>query len=279
MMSAGGRLWNGLTAILVLLGSCLPAWAHHTSQHEPELLRQVGIEQRLDTLVPLDLMFQDETGQDVRLGDYMQGKPVILTLAYYDCPRLCPLVLTGLVKAMRVLPLRLGQDFKVLTVSIDPRDTPEKAMAAKRDYLRRYGHPEAADGWHFLTGRQAAIARLAERVGFRYTYDAEQAQYAHASGLMVLTPAGKLARYFYGLEVAPRDLRLGLVEAAQHRIGTPIDQLLLLCYHYDPRTGQYGLLIMPVIRVAGLVTVLGLGMGIGFMHRHNRHHKKRVGTA
>jgi protein SCO1/2 len=257
-----------LLFLVVLLTQ--PAWGH---QGRPPLLRDVGLDQRLNQQMPLALTFRDEAGDVVQLGKYFTGKPVILVLSYYQCPRLCPMVLDGLVRSLRTLTLTVGKEFQVLTVSIDARDTPADATAKKSQYLRQYGRAEAADGWHFLTGEPEAIEPLARAVGFRYAYDAEHDQFAHAAGIIVLTPAGKLARYFYGIEYAPRDLRLSLVEASANKIGSPIDQLLLFCFHYDPATGKYGLVIMNVLRLAGLVTVLGLGAGIGIMFWRDRRQK------
>ena len=256
-------------ALDICAGPLPIAWGHHNAQHTPVMLQGIDLEQRLGTQVPLDIRLRDSTGRQVQLGAYFRDKPVILSLAYYSCDNLCPLSLDGLVKAMRVLPLVLGKDFTVVTVSIDPRDTPELAAATKQRYVRRYARAGDGEGWHFLTGDAEATRRLAQAVGFRYTYDPAQEQYAHASGIMVLTPAGVTARYFYGIEYAPRDLRFGLVEAAAHTIGTPIDRLLLFCYHYDPRTGQYGLIVMPILRLAALLTVLGLGTGVGLMLRRD----------
>jgi protein SCO1 len=254
---------------LSLLFLPLLTWGHHPAEHTPDLLQQVSFAQRLHARMPLDVMLRDATGNVVQLGDYFGTRPVILTLAYYNCPNLCPLVLSGLVRTMRALSFTAGQEFTVLTVSIDPRETPAHAAVQQAQYRKRYGR-EAADGWHFLTGDADAIQRLTEAVGFRYRHDASQDQFAHASGFIVLTPEGVLARYFYGLEVAPRDLRLGLVEAAAHRIGSPIDQLLLYCYHYDPQTGKYGLIIMRVLRLAGLATVVSLGAFMGLMLRREQ---------
>jgi protein SCO1/2 len=245
------------------------AHAHHTAEHPPDLLRQVAFDQRLHTPVPLDVRLRDATGNSVRLGDYFGTRPVILTLAYYNCPNLCPLVLSGLVRTMRALSFTAGREFTVLTVSIDPSETPAQAAAQQTQYRRWYGR-QAGSGWHFLTGDQEAIGRLSEAVGFRYTFDATQQQFVHASGLVVLTTQGVIARYFYGLEFAPRDVRLGLIEAAANRIGSPIDQLLLYCYHYDPQTGTYGLVIMRVLRLAGLLTVGSLVAFMGLMFRRER---------
>jgi len=267
----------GYGLLLLLHVMILPVWGHHNTQHVPEILQKVGLDQQLNAQIPLDLPFHDAAGKSVQLGDYFQDKPVILILAYFDCPNLCPLVLDGLVKAMRVVRLELGKDFDVMTVSINPRDTPELATKAKEGYLNRYRGAHAAAGWHFLTGEQEAIARLAQTVGFRYTYDPQQKQYAHASGIMVLTPQGRVSRYFYGVEFSPRDLRLGLVEASRHTIGSPIDQLILMCYHYDPMTGQYSFIILPSIRLAGLLTVAGLAMFMGVMIRRDRRRKTEVG--
>ena len=267
-----------LLSVLLLLSwlLCLLASPAETHEVQPALLRNVGFEQRLDAQLPLALEFRDETGKAVQLREYFSTKPVILILDYYQCPRLCPLVLDGLLASLRMLPLTVGEQFDVLTVSIDPRDTPAVAAAKQVHYLGRYGRPGAAGGWHFLTGEPEAIQRLASAVGFQYTYDAAQNQFAHAAGIMIVTPQGTLARYFYGINYAPRELRLGLVEAAANTIGSPVDQLLLLCYHYDPSTGTYGLAILNVIRLAGLVTVLGLGLFMGVMFRRDRHQRARL---
>ena len=256
---------------------CLLSSTAGAHEARPALLRDVGLEQRLDAQIPLALAFRDEAGTVVQLGEYFGARPVILILDYYQCPRLCPLVLDALLVSLRILPLTVGKQFGVLIVSIDARDTPTVAAAKKAQYLERYGRPDTADGWHFLTGEPEAIQRLATTVGFRYTYDAATDQFAHAAGIMIVTPQGKLARYFYGIAYAPRELRLGLVEAAANHIGSPIDQLLLFCYHYDPLTGKYGLAIMNVIRLAGLVTVMGLGVFMGVMFRRDR--RQRAGPA
>jgi protein SCO1/2 len=239
------------------------------------LLQDVGLDQHLHEQIPLDLLFQDETGTSVRLGSYFSTKPVILTLVYYDCPNLCTFVLNGLLRTLRALSFTVGEQFNIVTVSINPDNTPASAGAKKAQYIRGYGRPGAAAGWHFLTGDATAIQHLARAVGFRYTYDAEHHQFAHASGIMILTPQGTLARYFYGVEFAPRDVRLGLVEAAANRIGSAVDQLLLFCYHYDPQSGTYSLAILNTIRVAGLTTVLLLGLFMGVMFRRDRRQKSR----
>jgi protein SCO1/2 len=236
----------------------------------PPALRDVGIDQRLNEQVPLDLVFRDEAGQAVPLRTYFDGPPVILVLAYYKCPRLCNLVLGGLGKSLRGLSFTLGEQFRVVTVSFDPRETPLLAAAKKAAYLEQYGRPGAAAGWHFLTGDQAAIKQLAQAVGFRYTYDARLDQYAHASGIMVLTPQGKIARYFYGVDYPSRDLRLGLVEASANRIGSAVDQVLLFCYAYDAATGKYTAAVRNLVRLGGAVTVVAVGTFLVLMWRRER---------
>ncbi len=249
---------NALGVLFVAAALGCAAVRAQGTEGRPDVLKDVGFDQRLDEQVPLDLTFRDENGQAVALGTYFGTKPVILVLAYYECPMLCTLVLNGLTGALKALPFDIGREFEVVTVSINPADTPALASAKKANYLARYGRLGADAGWHFLTGEADAIARLARAVGFRYTYVPEQKQFAHAAGIMVVTPQGKLARYFYGIEFSPRDLRLGLVEAAAGRIGTPVDQILLFCFHYDPVTGSYSALAMNSVRVAGAITVVAL---------------------
>jgi protein SCO1/2 len=233
----------------------------------PRALREVGIEQRLNEQLPLDAEFRDESGRTVRLGEYFTNRPAILVLAYYDCPMLCTQVLNGVVGSLKAVPFEAGKDFAVVVVSFDPRETPALAAAKKEEYMRRYNRAGAGAGWHFLTGDEANIKRLTEAVGFKYHYDEATKQFAHASGIMVATPQGKLSHYFYGIEYAPKDLRLSLVEASANRIGSPVDQLLLYCYHYDPTTGKYGLIIMNVARVAGALTVVGILALLIFLRR------------
>ncbi len=237
------------------------------SQTKPAILDQVGITQRLNRQVPLDLVFRDESGKNVRLGDYFGQKPVILALVYYECPMLCTEVLNGLTSALSVLKFDVGKEFNVVVVSFDPRETPELAAAKKRVYLNRYGRPGAEQGWHFLTGDPASIDALTQAVGFRYAWDATAQQFAHATGIEVLTPTGRLAQYYYGVEYSPRDLRFGLIQASQNKIGTLVDQVLLYCYHYDPATGKYGPLVMNIIHVAGAITVVVLGVFLIVMFR------------
>ncbi|HVZ40091.1 MAG TPA: SCO family protein [Candidatus Kapabacteria bacterium] len=220
-----------------------------------EVVNRVGIDQRLNGQVPLDLQFTDETGRKVQLSEYVNTKPVVLVLAYYQCPMLCSEVLNGLVKSMRVLNFDAGKEFNVLTVSINPKETPQLAAEKKANYIRNYGRPGTENGWHFLTGEQSQIDALCNAAGFRYVYDPNTEQYAHAGGIMVLTPTGRLSRYLLGVEFSPNDLKFSLMEASANKIGTPVDQLLLLCYHYDPTTGKYGFAIMTVLRIAGILTV------------------------
>jgi protein SCO1/2 len=227
----------------------------------PKALSDVRIEQKLDQQLPLDLVFRDESGQQVKLGQYFGKKPVVLAFVYYDCPMLCTQVLNGMVTSFRVLPFQVGNEFDVVTVSFDPRETNTLAAAKKKvyvNYLPENMRANANKGWHFLTGDQANITQLTDAAGFHYRWDEETKQFAHASAIMVTTPQGKLSRYFYGIEYAPRDLRLGLIESSANKIGSRVDQLLLYCYHYDPATGKYGAAIMRVMRVAGVLTVLGI---------------------
>jgi protein SCO1/2 len=225
----------------------------------PPGLKNVGIEQHLDEQIPADLAFRDETGAAVRLGDYFGRKPMILNLVYYQCPMLCGEVLAGLESALRVLKFDVGKEFEVLTVSFDPHETPEMATKKKAEFLKRYGRAGAAEGWHFLTGPQESVDALTRAAGFQYQYDPRTGQFAHATAIMVLTPEGKIAQYYYGVEFAPKDLRLGLIQASQNKIGTLADQVLLYCYHYDPATGKYGAVVARVLQLSAGATMLVLG--------------------
>jgi protein SCO1/2 len=237
---------------------------------QPEALRGVGIDQRLQEQVPLDLVFRDELGADVTLGSLFRGKPVILSLVYYECPMLCTLVLNGLLSTMKALPFSAGEEFDVITVSFNPADTPELAAKKKATYLSEYRRQGAEHAWHFLTGDAASIKRLADAVGFRYRYDPERKEFAHAAGLTVLTPKGVIARYFFGVEFAPRDVKFGLMEAAENRIGSPIDQLILLCFHYDASTGRYSSIVLGGMRIAAVATVVALAAFILWAIRRER---------
>ena len=244
----------------------------------PAALRGVEIRQRLNERVPLDLPFRDEAGRAVRLGDFFGKRPVVLALVYYECPMLCTQVLNGLASALGAISFDAGREFDVVTVSFDPRETPRLAADKKRTYLARYRRPGAAEGWHFLTGDAPAIAALTEAVGFRYRFDPATGQFAHGSAVFVLTPGGTLSRYLYGIEYPPRDLRLAIVESAAGRIGTPVDQVLLYCFHYDPTTGRYGAVAMNIIRLGGIVTVAALSLFLIASWRRERRGRRPVGT-
>src|SRR5215470_15225154 len=224
----------------------------------PPVLKDVGIDQLLNNQVPLDLEFHDENGRAVKLAEYFKDKPVVLSLVYYNCPQLCTQVLTGLLGTLKTLPMTPGKEFVNLTVSFDPRETPQLAAAKKAEYLSRYNRPGAEAGWHFLTGDEAAIRALTKAVGFRYVWDPVSKQYAHASGIMVLTPQGRVSRYFYGIEYAPRDLRFGVIDASAGKIGSLADQVILYCYMYDPDRGTYSLVIMRLLRIFAIFTLTTL---------------------
>ncbi|HKS27546.1 MAG TPA: SCO family protein [Pyrinomonadaceae bacterium] len=245
----------------------------------PAPLRQVGIDQRLNNQVPLDLVFTDESGQEVRLGQYFGKKPVVLSLVYYDCPMLCTQVLNGLTGSLKALKFDVGRDFEVVTVSFDPREKADLAKQKKDAYLARYGREGAGAGWHFLTGSESSIQALTDSVGFHFAWDEETKQFAHASGIMILTPEGKVSRYFYGIEYAPRDMQLGLVEASNNKIGSPVDQILLYCFHYDPQTGKYGFAIMNAIRILGFATFFGLALLIFVLKRREAGRQRALREA
>jgi protein SCO1/2 len=233
----------------------------------PPGLKNVGIQQNLNQQIPADLMFTDDLGRSVRLGDYFGKRPMILNLVYYNCPMLCGEVLSGLESSLRMMKFDVGKEFDVLTVSFDPRETPEMAAAKKAEFLKRYKRSGAEQGWHFLVGKQDAIDALTRAAGFQYEYDEQTKQFAHASAIMILTPEGKIAQYYYGIEYPPKDLRLGLVEAGQGKIGNVVDQLLLYCYHYDPEKGKYSAIVMRIVRLAGVATMLFLGILIFWLVR------------
>ncbi|MBZ5504746.1 MAG: SCO family protein [Acidobacteriia bacterium] len=271
-MKYSSTIRNAFVAILLAACASVAAWSQaapklqpgdSVSNQKPSILDQVGLDQRLNQQVPLNLAFNDENGQAVQLQQYFGSKPVILMLVYYQCPMLCTQVLNGFTGAMNgIVRFNIGREFNVITVSIDPRDTPQDAAAAKKKYIQRYRRAGVAEGWHFLTGKKDQIDALAQAVGFRYAWDPEIQQYAHASGIMLLTPSGLVAQYYYGIEYAPRDIQLGLIEASKGKIGTIVDQVLLYCYHYDPRQGKYGAAIFNILRLSALATVMALG---GFM--------------
>jgi len=242
------------------------------------IFNEVGIDQQLGKAIPLDLTFRDESGATVKLGDYFHDKPVVLSLVYYNCPMLCKMTLNGMVECFLSMKFLVDQDFDVVTVSFDPREGPADATEARQTYLTRYGHKDAANGWHFLTGDENSIKKLTEAVGFHYVYDAKLKQYAHATGLMVLTPEGTLSRYFYGVDYPPRDMQFALIDASHHEVGSAVDKLLLLCYCYDPTTGKYGFIISNVLRVFATLTILIVGGGIFLLLRKERKDKLLAST-
>jgi protein SCO1/2 len=264
----------GLTAALSLV-SGLPTSATAEAVL-PKVLQDVGFDQRLDAQVPLDLTFNDEQGNTVPLRKYIHDKPVILVLAYYQCPRLCNVVLNALVQGLLEISFDAGREFDVVVVSFDPRETPDVARSKKQSYLARYGRSGADGGWHFLTGKEESIAPLARSVGFRYRFDPATQQFAHASGLVLLTPSGRVSRYFYDVRYSGRDLRLGLVEASNNKIGTPVDQFLLFCFHYDVTAGKYSARIMVIVRLLGVATIFGIGLFVVWL---NRTAQRRTGGA
>jgi protein SCO1 len=236
-----------------------PDDAGDPAKAKPGLLQQVGIDQHLNQQVPLHLVFNDESGREVPLGEFFGKRPVILAMVYYECPMLCTQVLNGLVSALGVINFDVGREFDVIAVSINPKETPGLAAQKKQVYLDRYKRPQSAAGWHFLTGKEENIKQLAAAVGFRYAFDPAIQQYAHGAGVELLTPKGVISKYFYGIEFSARDIRFGVIEASDEHIGTPIDDVLLLCYHYDPSTGKYGTAVIDAIRIGAVATMLGLG--------------------
>ena len=240
------------------------------------ILKEVGIDQKIGQQLPLDLTFRDETGRDVRLGEYFHGKPVVMALAYYECPMLCTQVLNGVTGALKTLSLDAGKDFEVVIVSIDPKDNYRLAANKKLTYVQHYGRPQTAGGWHFLTGTEASIKPLADALGFRYAYDSNLKQYAHGAAMYVATPQGVVSRYLLGIDFAPRDVRLALVEASNNVLGTVTDKVLLLCYHYDPATGKYGAATINAVRVGFIATVTGFLAFLFVSLRHERAEAQRA---
>jgi protein SCO1/2 len=264
---------------LARAGDFAPPEAPTSPSTQPAVLNDVGIDQKLGVQVPTDLVFRDETGREVKLGDYFgkSHRPIILTLVYYKCPMLCTMVLNELVRTMNGMStLSAGKDFDVLSVSFDPKDTPELAAGKRKQYLHEYGKRGEMGGWHFLTGEPDSIKKLTEAVGFRYTWDPKYRQYVHASGLMILTPDGHVARYFYGLDYAVKDVRLSLVEASDNKVGTPVEQIMLYCFHYDPSTGKYSLAITNLLKVAATITLLALGGFIWVNVRRERMQQRKT---
>lgn len=268
----------------LLVFGAVPAHAQYANPPErstasiarPGLLGKVGIDQKIGQQLPLDLIFRDENGTAVKLGQFFGSRPVVLALAYYDCPMLCTQVLTGMTGALKTLSFDAGTDFDVVVVSIDPKDHFRLAANKKATYVEHYGRPATAGGWHFLTGTDASIKPLAEAIGFRYAYDANLKQYAHGAAIYVATPKGVIARYLLGIDFAPRDLRLALVEASNNRLGSVTDTVLLLCYHYDPAAGKYGVAILNAVRVGFIGTVTGFLAFLFVSLRHERNKARRA---
>jgi len=246
------------------------------SNTRPPYLENVGIDQHLDSQIPPNLTFTDDAGRSVMVGEYFGRKPLILNLVYFHCTMLCGEELAGLTSAMKLVKFDLGKEFEVVTVSFDPRETPAMAAAKKKDFLERYGRPGTAGGWHFLTGSADSIDALAKAVGFKYQYDPKTNQYAHATAIMILTPQGHISRYLYGVDFPPKDLRLGLVEASQQKIGNPVDQVLLYCYHYDPATGKYGAVVGNILKLGGGITIILLAGLLLILFRLDKAASRRI---
>ena len=240
----------------------------------PEILKHVGIEQNIGVSLPLDLEFNDETGTPVSLGSYFGDKPVILTLVYYDCPMLCTEVLNGLNRSLAPLNYSIGEEFKVVTVSFDPRESPTLASQKKAVYTQRYGRPGTGEGWHFLTGEAAAIDALTESVGFNYVYDETEGQFVHGSAIMIISPKGTVSHYFFGIEYPSEDIRLAIIESSEEKLGNVFDQIMLYCFNYDPEQGRYGVAIMNAMRLAGLVTLLAMGSFMVVMFKRDRRRRR-----
>ena len=242
-----------------------------SSNIAPPQLKDVTFRQKLNDTLPLDAMFKDENGNPVALGTYFGHRPVVLAFVYYSCPMLCTQVMNGISSALKVLPFKAGEDFDVVLVSFDPRDTPAIAAGKKQAHLQYWSVETTASAWHFLTGDEATIKRVTAAAGFNYRWDEPTAQFAHVSGVLVVNPDGKLSRYFYGVEYSPKDLRLALVESGQGHVGSAVDELLLYCYHYDPSSGKYGVVVMNLIRLGGVLTMLAMGSFILLNRRRDAH--------
>lgn len=270
------RAAQWLPAVLLLM-TASAATAHEQTDFLPDqILKKVGFDQKLNEQVPLDLQFRDETGKSIQLQQYFGSKPVMLVPLYYKCGMLCPEEMNILIDSLKELKFSAGHQFEIVVLSIDPRETPRDAALTKTDWVKRYGRKGTDAGWHLLTGEESAIERLTQAIGFKYVYDTRTRQYAHPDGLLLLTPRGKIARYFYSLNYPPRDLRFGLIEASENRIGSPLDVLWLSCYHYNPLTGRYSVGIMEMVRLGAVVTLLGLIAMVGGMGLRERARRDRT---
>jgi protein SCO1/2 len=258
-----------LKTVLVLLSTAWAFAANAQSLTEEQLLN-IRFDQKLGSQVSLDLHFRDENGKVVALGDYFGQKPVVLVLGYYGCPMLCTLTYNGMVEAMNDMKWSIGNQFNVVNVSINPKETPELAAAKRKNYLKQYGRPEAAAGWHFLTGNEPEIQKLADEIGYHYAYDSSVQQYAHPSGLVILTTDGKVSKYFFGVKFSPPELYAALQDASKHNVGSPIERLVLLCFHYSPIRGKYGAVIMTTIRILGAAILAAMAWMFGAMIRRER---------
>lgn len=267
-----------LSKSFVILGLVASAAGSLGAQYaRPKITNGVTIEQKLNSPVPLDLVFHDEKNQTVPLWKYFRDKPVVISLVYFNCPSLCPMSLHETVTSLRRVALEPGRDYNVVVVSFDPKDTAREADLTKTKYKAQFGNRAGFDeGWHFLTGDQRSISALANATGFRYRWDDRSKQFIHAGGIMVATPDGKLSRYFYGIDYAPADLRMALVDASQHKIGSPVDYVLLFCFHYDAAQGKYTLAIVNLLKVAGGLTVMLLAIGLYFLMRDDKNKKPRA---
>jgi protein SCO1/2 len=287
------RGWRGAAIIALCSAIFVPSLPAQVSRYDekqmapvsdkpPDILSKVGIAQRLNEQLPLSLTFTDDAGKQVQLASYFGKKPAILALVYYQCPMLCSEELNGLTSALQMVSFVPGKDFSVIVISIDPTEGTDLAAAKKRIYLKRYGHPETAAGWHFMTGTQVNIDAITKAVGFGYVKipgpDGRLTQFAHASAIQIVTPEGKLAQYYMGVEYSPKDLRLGLVEASANRIGSPVDNILTYCYHYDPKTNKHSLIVARVVQLGGLITVLLLGGFMLVMFRRDARKDDKPGT-
>ena len=280
LLACAAVLWAGAGVVSMSAQRAMPgSSAPGTPAMAPlPILKEVRIDQKLDSPVPLDLPFTDEQGRDVVLGDYFGKRPVVLALVYYECPMLCTQVLNGLFSSMEPVKIDAGRDFDLVVVSFDPGETPAMALAKKAGYVKHYQRPTAEAGIHFLTGRQTSIDRLADAVGFRYVYDEAIDQYAHPAAISVLTAQGKVSKYLYGVEFAPLDFRFAVTAAGEGQIGTLVDQALLYCFHYDTATGKYSLAIMSFVRIGAVLTMVGLGAFLFVNLRRDRRQRTAVAS-